>query len=60
MVTDLKKDKLSNKSRIDSEIMVTWQHTQELSPAFRKLMALLLRPREANTSKEEKEVENER
>jgi len=45
MVTDSKKDKLSNKSRGDSQIKVEWQHTEEVTPAMRRLLMLLLRPR---------------
>lgn len=42
------------------EVVTEWQHTQENNPAFARLMSLLLQPREANTSKEKKEAENER
>ena len=45
MVTDLKKDKLNNKSRRDSQIKVEWQQTAEVPPAFKRLMMLLLRDR---------------
>ena len=53
----------SSKSQRDSQIrrvVTNWQHAEQPSPAFARLMLLLLRPREANTSKEEKEAENER
>jgi len=46
----------TRKSQRDSQIKVTtsWQHTQELTPAFKKLMSLLLKPRpETNNRKEE-------
>ena len=61
MVMELRKAERSKSQRESKVKLVTrWDYTQECSPAFARLMALLLRPREANTSKEEKEAENER
>ena len=49
----LSKGKLSNKSRNHSQIEVVtdWQHTQEVTPAMRLLLMLLLRPRGKNEVK---------
>lgn len=36
------------------EVVTNWQHIEEVSPAFKKLMSLLLKPRsETNNRKEE-------
>ena len=43
-----RKGKLRSKSQRNSQIKVvtSWQHTEEVPPAFKRLMALLLQPRE--------------
>lgn len=42
-----------SKSRIDSqiEVVTNWHHTEQVSPAFCKLMRLLLEPRPQPNSK---------
>jgi hypothetical protein len=47
-----------NKSRSDSQIEVTvnWHHTQEISPAFIRLMTILLRERIGNAEKTKREL----
>ena len=46
-VISLKKDRLSNKSLRNSQLELTtsWQYTEEASPAFKRLVMLLLKPR---------------
>ena len=39
------------KSQKDSQIKVDWQHTEEVSLAFKRLMMLLLRERIGNGEK---------
>ena len=55
MVMELSKDRLSSKNQRDSQIKVAtdWRYTEEPSPAFKRLMSLLLqkgteRKREVN------------
>ena len=41
----MSKHQLNIKSRKDSQIKTDWQHTEEVSPAFKRLMLLLLKDR---------------
>ena len=54
------KSKKGKQTKGQPTVVCNWNYTKETTPSFRKLMSRLLRPREANTSKEEKEAENER
>lgn len=46
MVANLGKGRLSNKNQRNNQIRVitSWQYVREPSPAFRRLMMLLLKP----------------
>ena len=46
-----------NESRRNSKIAVitNWQHAQEVSPAFKRLMALLLEDKEREISDEQRD-----
>jgi len=35
----------TRKSQRNIQVVANWQHTQELTPAFRRLMVLLLEPK---------------
>jgi len=56
----LRKDRLSNKNQI--EVVTNWQHTDEASPAFKRLMMLLLKPKDncpVETMRADEERQNE-
>ncbi len=55
VVIELSKGKLSNKSQRDGQIIkvvTSWHYTEEPSPAFKRLMALLLQPKLETDKKE--------
>jgi len=47
----------SSKSQKDSQckVITNWQHTQEVSPAFKRLMMLLLQERNGNGEQRRRE-----
>jgi hypothetical protein len=47
---------LKSQKHSQVEVVIDWQHTQEITPAFRRLMMRLLEPRsiQAETKNEEK------
>lgn len=49
---ELSRSKLSDKSQIDKQVEVVWQYTEEVPPAFKRLMALLLQPKLETDKKE--------
>ena len=54
---DLSKDRLSNKSKKHSQIQLvtSWKNTQEHSPAFKRLMLLLLKDRSKKSGVEKQD-----
>ena len=59
-----RKGKLRTNNQRCSQIKVVthWQHTEEVSPSFKKLMMILLKPgssQQAETAKKDKERQNE-
>ena len=62
MVADLKKDKLSNKSRGDIKLEVNWEYVKETSPLFKSLIMRLLKPPDSQpveTARTDEERQNE-
>jgi hypothetical protein len=54
------KSKKGKQTKGQPEVVCNFSYSKETTPALRRLLCRLLQPREANTSKEEKEAENER
>ncbi len=48
----------NNTRRSQIEVVTDWQHTKELTPAFRRLMRILLQPSQHPNIKKEMENEN--
>jgi len=62
-MTDIRKARLGSRSQKDSQSKVTvnWHHTEEMSPAFKRLMMLLLKPSDSQpveTATTEEERQN--
>ncbi len=52
----------SKAGKCQIEVVANWQHTQEVSPAFKRLMTCLLQPRDnhlVEISREDEEHQNE-
>ena len=62
LAQELPRNKGKNQTGDHIELVAHWQHSQEMSPAFKRLMAILLRPQDSQsigTSWAEKEHQNE-